>query len=138
MYMFSRKSIRLLETVHPDLQQVFNEAIKIMDFKILQGFRTVRDQQKLYAQGRTAAGKIVTHLDGVKKKSKHQFGNAVDIAPYPIDWAIRKRFILLAGVIKGVAGVKGIPIRWGGDWDSDNVMSDETWIDMPHFELTNR
>jgi peptidoglycan L-alanyl-D-glutamate endopeptidase CwlK len=26
-------------------------------------------------------------------------------------------------------------IRWGGDWDSDTEVNDQTFIDLPHFEL---
>ena len=47
---------------------------------VTQGFRTVAQQQALYAQGRTAPGAIVTHMDGVIKVSKHQSGRAVDLA----------------------------------------------------------
>jgi hypothetical protein len=28
-----------------------------------------------------------------------------------------------------------IKIRWGGDWDSDNIMKDQTFNDLPHFQL---
>ena len=28
-----------------------------------------------------------------------------------------------------------IKIRWGGDWDSDNIMKDQTFNDLPHFEI---
>ena len=48
--------------------------------KIVQGFRTAEEQAKLYAQGRTAPGKVVTDADGVKVLSNHQSGKAVDCA----------------------------------------------------------
>ena len=28
-----------------------------------------------------------------------------------------------------------IPIRWGGDWDSDNNLNDQNFMDLVHFEL---
>lgn len=45
------------------------------------GLRTVEDQDKLYAQGRTTDGKIVTNAKG--GQSYHNFGIA-------IDWALDK------------------------------------------------
>ena len=41
------------------------------------------------------------------------------------------------GFVKGVASQKGIKIRWGGDWDSDNDLHDQNFIDLPHFELAS-
>ena len=75
--------------------------------------------------------------------SKHNSypSKAVDIAPYPIDWNNRKRFILLGGYVEGIAKMlkeKGIidsNIVWGADWDSDNYMNDHTFIDLPHFQV---
>jgi peptidoglycan L-alanyl-D-glutamate endopeptidase CwlK len=26
-------------------------------------------------------------------------------------------------------------IRWGGDWDSDDIFDDQNFDDLPHFEL---
>ncbi len=60
---------------------------------------------------------------------------AVDIAPYPIDWKDHKRFYYLAGIVKGVASQMGIKVRWGGDWDSDNDLNDQSFMDLGHFEI---
>lgn len=46
--------------------------------RIVQGLRTVEEQNKLYAQGRTAPGNIVTYSKG--GQSYHNFGLAIDIA----------------------------------------------------------
>ena len=45
-------------------------------------WRSVEEQQRLYAQGRTAPGKVVTWVDGIKKKSNHNFypARAFDVA----------------------------------------------------------
>ncbi len=29
----------------------------------------------------------------------------------------------------------GIELRWGGDWDRDAEFDDQTFNDLPHFEL---
>lgn len=47
------------------------------EWKVTDGFRTVSEQQRLYA-----TVPKVTHRDGVRKKSTHQYGLAVDIAPF--------------------------------------------------------
>ena len=31
--------------------------------------------------------------------------------------------------------MKGIPLRWGGDWDVDTELKDNDFDDLPHFEL---
>lgn len=35
----------------------------------------------------------------------------------------------------GVATMMGVKIRWGGDWDLDTDLKDNTFDDLPHFEL---
>lgn len=46
--------------------------------RIVQGLRTIEEQNALYAQGRTKPGKVVTNAKG--GKSFHNFGLAVDFA----------------------------------------------------------
>ena len=41
---FSKKSLRMLQQFHPDLQKVMMEAIKIIDFSITEGARTKEKQ----------------------------------------------------------------------------------------------
>lgn len=134
-YRFGRGSQAELEEVHPDLQKVLNEAIKLYDFTVLEGNRSIETQQRLYAQGRTAPGRVVTQIDGVKKKGKHNYApaRAVDIVPYPIDWSNRERFMHMAGIVLATAHFLGVRIRWGGDWNRDDDFEDG-W-DLPHFEL---
>ena len=139
-YSFGRRSHSKKITCHKDLQLILDESIKVVDFTILEGARSQETQMEYFAQGKSK-------LDGVSKKSKHQVSDeqplsmAVDIAPYPIDWNDKFRFAFLAGVMKGVAtrlledGKISHKLRWGGDWDSDNNFKDQTFFDLPHFEL---
>ena len=48
--------------------------------QVAEGYRGVRRQQELYAQGRTTPGDIVTEKDGVKNRSRHQGCLAADVA----------------------------------------------------------
>ena len=149
---YSQHSIDQLEDVHPDLQKVMWYVLTEygFDHKIVEGLRTQKRQQELYAQGRTKPGPIVTHIDGVTRKSNHQakddgYGYAVDAYPYPIDLSAKRtaiaRFYYFAGLVKAAAkelkerGEITHNIRSGLDWDSDGVFSDQTFHDAPHFEL---
>ena len=132
---FGAKSKIQLSTAHPDLQKLFNEVVRHADCTILEGFRGEKLQNKFYDEG--------------KSKLKFPNGNhnkypslAVDVSPYPIDWSNKlksiARFYHFAGIVKGIASQMGLHIRWGGDWDSDYEFTDQTFDDLPHFELRPR
>jgi hypothetical protein len=39
------------------------------------------------------------------------------------------------GYVQGIADELGIKIRSGADWDMDNNFHDQSFMDLPHFEL---
>jgi hypothetical protein len=121
---FGRKSRGVLEGLNEDLQELLSEAIKYVDISLIEGRRSLERQKELKKLGSTKT------LD-----SKHLKGEAVDLAPYPIDWENRERFIYVAGIIKGIALHLGIPVVWGGDWNGDFDTSDNNFDDLVHFEL---
>jgi len=129
MFKFSRVSKDRLSTADDKLQLLFNEVIKYRDITITEGHRTVNRQKILYAQGRTQPGKIVTYLDGVNKKSKHNYfpSKAVDVVPYPELWSNEEAFEELAVIVKREAKKLGIKIKWGGDF--------KKFKDRPHYQL---
>lgn len=127
---FSQVSVDRLSSCHSDLQAVFNEVIKYFDCIVLEGHRGKEAQDKAFADG----------------KSKLQWPNgrhntipslAVDVAPYPVDWSDRERFIYFAGFSEGIANGMGIHLRWGGDWGMDRDLKNNKFDDLVHFELTN-
>ena len=66
---------------------------------------------------------------------------AVDVVPYfkskpNIRWNDKNKFYEFAGFVQGIASQLDIDIRWGGNWDSDDELNDQTFFDLPHFELT--
>lgn len=131
-YRFGRTSQARLDTCHPKLQEILNEAIKHVDFSVLCGHRTEEDQMAAY--------NAVPQVSKVKwPNSKHNSlpSRAVDIAPYPIDWNDIKRFAHLGGLIRGIAAAKGIKIRVGFDWDMDGDITDHKFMDWPHIELAD-
>lgn len=91
---------------------------------ITEGFRSVADQDALYAKGRTTSGVIVTNAKGSSYSSQHQWGIAFDIA-------INDNKLLYDDkTIKKVAKIaksSKVGLAWGGDWQS--------FQDTPHFYL---
>lgn len=99
-----------------------------VEIRVVQGLRTIAEQDALYAQGRTAPGEIVTNAKGTQ--SWHCLGCAVDVDPS----------------INGV-GAKFIP-----DWNESHpvwqriielgeslgLTSGKSWGDEPHLQLTGK
>lgn len=147
---FGKVSLDRLATCHPDLQLIMNTAIEIsdIDFGIAEGARPVERQQELYAQGRTAPGKIVTWIDGVTQKSKHNMvpSMACDIYIWINGKAIwdNEHLSYIAGLVHGVSaflfelGRVNHVVRWGGNFDMDGQLVEESSTDRPHFELIKK
>ena len=60
------------------------------------------------------------------------------VAPWvngTIAWGDTHIFAVIAGMMMAIAAQIDVDIRWGGDWDSDRTFKDQTFIDMPHFEI---
>ena len=149
-YNFGRTSRNRRNTCHSDLQLILNRAIKYVDFSIAQGMRTVEKQFEYYKRGRVQLhgkswaiydkSKVITNIDGTRKKGKHNYNPslAVDIVPYykgKADWNDLERFKNLVYFIKGIAFELGFELRLGCDWDNDFENRDHTLIDVPHMEL---
>ena len=143
MAQFSKTSKERLATAHEDLQTVFNEVINHFDCTVIFGYRSPEEQNKLYQQGRTKPGSIVTYKDGYEKKSKHNYSPslAVDVVPYPIEWKNKDRMRYFAGFVLGIAqmlkkeGKIKHDIVWGADWDDDTFLKDHSFVDLPHFQI---
>jgi len=124
MYRFGKRSKERLKGVKPELINVINQLIKIMDVTVIEGLRSQERQDELVAKGASKT-----------RYSKHIEGRAVDIAPYPINWEDRERFHYMGGMLRGIAQNMGVSIRWGGDWDSDGEIKDNNFDDLVHVEL---
>lgn len=128
MNRWSKVSAERLETCHESLQELANVVLQRHDCTVICGHRTQGQQERAF-------------IDGLSKvqwpNSRHNSypSLAIDLAPYPIDWADTKRFYFFAGIVLSTALELGIKIRWGGDWDSDLDLNDQTFMDLVHFEL---
>ena len=125
---FGTRSSGKLSECNPKLQKLFNEVVKHFDCSILEGNRSEEKQNEYYDQGKSK-------VQYPNSMHNHEPSLAVDVAPYPIDWNDKERFYFFAGFVKGIASQMDIGIRWGGDWDSDTDLHDQTFFDLPHFEL---
>lgn len=143
MFKFSNSSLEKLSTCHEDIVLILNRLIRVYDFSIIEGTRSKETQMKYFAEGKSK-------LDGVKSLSKHQSypSMAVDIMP----WADgtnafsgkeldNRRFYMMMGMVKAIAlqlkqeGLITHDVRFGLDWNSNNLFEDQTFHDLPHFEL---
>lgn len=125
---FSQFSKKNLETCHEDLQRLFNEVIKHFDCRVTCGHRGKEEQDKAYHDGKSK-------LKWPESKHNKMPSLAVDVIPFPVDWDDTRRFYMFVGIVRGIAAMMGIPIRSGADWDGDMEFTDQTFHDLPHFEL---
>lgn len=77
-------TIARIEQLYPPLKVKAYQLIQLLslkgvDVEVSQGLRTWAEQATLYAQGRTAPGKIVTHAK--PGQSFHEYGLAFDVFP---------------------------------------------------------
>ena len=130
MYTFGKRSEENITGVHPALIRVVRRAMsmQVMDFSIIEGFRTDERQEKLYDQGRTTKGAIVTWtLNSRHKMQPSGYGEAFDLTPYPIDWEDENKFWMLRGVMLAAAAIEKVEIEYlsGGR-------------DLPHVQLKRK
>lgn len=114
----SKASLDKLASIKEPLRQVCMKAFETMpfDIQVLEGIRTVERQKELVAKG---ASKTMN--------SRHLTGDAVDLAPYPIDWKDLGRFKTMSEHMYAAANELGIKIKWGGEFNG--------FYDGPHFQL---
>jgi len=92
-----------------------------LDVRIISGTRTYKEQDALYAKGRTAPGSRVTNAKG--GYSNHNFGIAFDIGLFQgASYLGESRHYRTLGAIGESVG-----LEWGGRW--------KTFTDDPHYQL---
>jgi peptidoglycan LD-endopeptidase CwlK len=112
----------LLPAVQPIARMLVQKAAANgIEIRVISGLRSYEEQDALYAQGRTAPGKIVTNARG--GFSNHNFGIAFDVGVFS-----GGKYLTESPMYKAV-GVLGqeLGLEWGGNWTSI--------VDEPHFQL---
>ena len=149
----SNRSRNKLDGVHPQLVAVVEGAIKLtkVDFGVTYGVRTIAEQEKLVAAGRsqTMKSKHLVQEDG--------FSHAVDVVAYDgsdVVWELNV-YDDICDAFKVAARDVGISIKWGAAWSEGDIRSYEgtaedamnayidlrrsqgrrPFIDGPHFEV---
>jgi peptidoglycan L-alanyl-D-glutamate endopeptidase CwlK len=140
MPIYSEHSLRELSTCHPLWTEILTYVLEVLeiDHKVLQGHRGKEEQNSLLAEKKTT-------LSWPFSKHNQLPSLAVDVVPCPIKWGstnpreiakYTQEIIRLATIIQMVAKFKfGVTVRWGGDWDRDWSLMDNTFNDYPHLEL---
>lgn len=153
-FKLSKRSLSKLEGVHPDMVRTVKRAIELtkVDFGVTYGVRTLEEQEKLYASGRSQTMKskhLIQELSG--------FSHAVDLVAYDgpnVVWELNV-YDDIADAMKAAAKEVGCKIKWGAAWSVGDItkyagtMEDamneyidlrrsqgrRPFIDGPHFEL---
>jgi peptidoglycan LD-endopeptidase CwlK len=141
-FAFGNTSLARLATCHPDIQHALHAAMRhqLMDFTIIVGHRGQAEQDDAFRRG-------ASKLRWPQSMHNTSPSLAVDIAPWPIRWGDNGsptrlkdigRFYKLAGIVLAASREHGIVLRWGGDWNMNGDVYDQTFDDLVHFELRNR
>lgn len=129
------RSAKNVATLHPKVQSIFASWIAECqliakahgyEYKAISGNRTWEEQAKIYAQGRTAPGKVVTNAK--PGYSNHNYGIAVDMGVFRDSKYLdgSKPSEAEAFHRKAAEIASKYNIEWGGSWKS--------FKDYPHFE----
>src|SRR5262245_44450853 len=125
MAKFDARSEKNIKTLVPKAQEKAREFLQAVkdagiNAKIIDGSRTFKEQDALFAIGRTKPGHIVTNARG--GFSNHNFGVAWDIGIFE-----GTKFITESSLYDKAGRIgKDQGLEWGGDFNSI--------IDKPHFQ----
>lgn len=133
-------TLERIEKLHPkirdEVKKILEEANSLLadnvEIRVVQGLRTIDEQNALYAQGRTKSGPKVTNAKG--GSSIHNYGLAIDfcllINDKEISWDLNKDADKdsIKDWQEVVNVFKKYGWNWGGDWKSLK--------DNPHVQKT--
>jgi len=147
--MLDKKSKKILSNVNKNLGIICIEVDAFLKeinspirFIVIEGIRNSENQFNKYKVGRklikgkwTPVGRVITYIDGIKKKSEHQKGIAIDImAIYEGIGNVKEIgfYYYLASLFELKAYELGKKIKWGGFFKKSNG---ERFIDGMHFQI---
>lgn len=129
---------RDIKDLHPTMQVYCRRFIdkckeRGIDLIITCTYRSAAEQDALYTQGRTTAGRIVTNARGGQSKHNNMVGGypaslAFDVVPLrggkPV-WGTKGDDLALWQSIGQIGRMNGL--EWAGDW--------KRFKEFPHFQL---
>ena len=120
------RSEKNIKTLNPKVQPLARKLIETavaqgIHVKVISGHRTYKEQNELYAQGRSKPGLIVTKAKG--GQSNHNFATAFDVGIFSADG---KKYIEESNAYDEVGKIgEALGLEWGGSWK---------FYDAPHFQ----
>ena len=125
--------MRGIDKLHPELQLSVNKFLdeckkQGLNVLITETLRTKEEQEALYAQGRTTAGKIVTNCRGYQ--SPHCWGTAFDFCRNVKGKEYDNTdgfFDKVGSIAETMFNNTEYDLFWGGDF--------KTFVDKPHVEM---
>ena len=136
MFSYGKSSQKHLNQTTDNLALVFRDALAtgLMDISVFESIRSKDKQTEYYQNGKSGVqwpnGKHNVLVEGQKSR-------AVDAAPFingKISWN-KFHCIGMAYIILTCAKLRGVNIRWGGNWDQDTEpITDQDFQDLVHFE----
>lgn len=155
MNTYSAVSEKNIAECHDDIQRLFRAVLSHWDHSVIDGERTLIEQQKNVAKG------VSQTMDSLHLPQDDGKAHAADVVPYPppdyrvIERALAAlrgtplhpgvdptmqlaRWYAFIGFVQGMAAAMDIPIESGADWDSDHQFGDHSFIDLPHHQKKRR
>lgn len=152
---FSETSLSKLRAADVQLQLCAQDTVEHFDISVLWTHRGQADQDDSFARGTSK----VRWPHGAHNSIPSR---AIDICPYHRTYGkligndaqvesimrtaglgksavvamIREHYCLMAGIFLAHAKKRGIAVRWGGDWNQDNDLFNNSFDDLGHFELS--
>ena len=140
MWVFGSRSRDNLAECHPDLQALAARALLLspLDFGIIDGGRTLEEQQEMKAAGKSRTLKSrhrfawpLTPAGNRSRKYKEPVSHALDFMVYVAgraSWEFPVYQAVWDKAWKPAAEQLGIAVTWGGSWSS--------FRDGPHIQLS--
>lgn len=128
---WGRRSMVVWAELDPDLRQLADVVLAAspFDLSLTEGHRSEAAQT-------LAFNEELSKLKWPESKHNTLPARAMHLDPYPIDYDQWRLYYMLAGIVVARAEQLGIGVRWGGDWDQDFDLNDQTFNDLAHWELT--
>jgi hypothetical protein len=129
---WGERSLAVYATLDPRLQKYCDKALQeVADISLTCGHRGQREQnEKFYSNN--------SKVQWPNSKHNSLPSLAVDLQPYPYprnDLKLHAALGYIAGRIIQMAAEDGVTIRWGGDWDKDGDVTDQSFDDLFHLEI---
>lgn len=157
---FGKSSRVQRDTCDVRIARAADALIEVHDFSFLCGHRGEAEQNAYYDAGTSKVkypnskhnetpslacdlcpyhktyGRLIGTKDQIREialAETERRGKMVSTAE--IDGWIREQYTHLAGRFIEAARWQGTALRWGGDWDCDGDLLDNTFDDLGHFEI---